>query len=397
MLCEVYKTVNYPGGIERVLCNFSNELIKRGYDVTYVCLDTEKGLPYYYLDNHVKFLNLCFFGEKYINLKYYVAKLKKEVKRLFCGARMTFWGKAISDPKKEYFEKEYIARLRDYFKIETPDIIICADSQSLYIAQSACDNVIPTIAMCHTDPLLLVEDIPLHEIESWKRACFVQVLTESFKNTFLNLGIKRLECIPNAVEKPYKFRTYNKEYKKVIFVGRIEKIIKRPHLLVEAFSKISAKHKDWKIDFYGSIDNKKYYNNIVKIVKQNGLDDNINFCGVVNNIQEKYLEYDIYVTTSSFEGFGLSLVEAMGIGLPAIGYKNCSSVNELIEDGITGLLCDDGIDELAKALDKLMSDGELRKKMGISARKYADKFNPKEIYDEWERLLIRAINEGYEK
>ena len=142
---------------------------------------------------------------------------------------------------------------------------------------------------------------------------------------------------------------------------------------------------------------KKYYNNIVKIVKQNGLDDNINFCGVVNNIQEKYLEYDIYVTTSSFEGFGLSLVEAMGIGLPAIGYKNCSSVNELIEDGITGLLCDDGIDELAKALDKLMSDGELRKKMGISARKYADKFNPKEIYDEWERLLIRAINEGYEK
>ena len=33
MLCEVYKTVNYPGGIERVLCNFSNELIKRGYSV----------------------------------------------------------------------------------------------------------------------------------------------------------------------------------------------------------------------------------------------------------------------------------------------------------------------------------------------------------------------------
>lgn len=38
MLIDEVKVVNYAGGIERVMCNFANEFVKRGYDVSFVAL-----------------------------------------------------------------------------------------------------------------------------------------------------------------------------------------------------------------------------------------------------------------------------------------------------------------------------------------------------------------------
>lgn len=46
MLIDVYKIVNYAGGIEHVLCDFANEFSRRGHKVSIVCLDIEKVLHY---------------------------------------------------------------------------------------------------------------------------------------------------------------------------------------------------------------------------------------------------------------------------------------------------------------------------------------------------------------
>lgn len=112
MLIDEVKVVNYAGGIERVMCNFANEFVKRGYDVSFVCLDTEEGKPLYFLDNSVKFINLAFLGEEYINIKYYLKKLGKELLRIFCDNKMMFLGRKLTDPKKEYFISEFIKRLK---------------------------------------------------------------------------------------------------------------------------------------------------------------------------------------------------------------------------------------------------------------------------------------------
>ena len=90
----------------------------------------------------------------------------------------------------------------------------------------------------------------------------------------------------------------------------------------------------------------------------------------------------------------LALTEAMAAGLPAIGYKSCPSVNELIIDGYNGFLCDDGIDDFAEKLKILMSDAELRKKMGENARKSMEKFAPEKIWDQWEALIKEVVAEN---
>lgn len=81
------------------------------------------------------------------------------------------------------------------------------------------------------------------------------------------------------------------------------------------------------------------------------------------------------------------MTEAMSDGLPAIGYKNCPAVNELIKDGENGFLCEKGVDAFAQALEKLMSDEELREKMGKAAKEDMKHYAPEKIWDMWEKLI----------
>lgn len=61
-------------------------------------------------------------------------------------------------------------------------------------------------------------------------------------------------------------------------------------------------------------------------------------------------ETDIFAFPSHHEGFPLALTEAMGVGIPAVGYRSCPAVNELIHDGEDGYLTDDGAAPFAEAL-----------------------------------------------
>ena len=81
MLVDVYKIVNYAGGIEKVLCEFANHFSQRGDEVVITCLDTEKGRPLYLLNDKVKFVNLCFkYGQQYNRgLKYYLVKFENYI------------------------------------------------------------------------------------------------------------------------------------------------------------------------------------------------------------------------------------------------------------------------------------------------------------------------------
>ena len=109
--------------------------------------------------------------------------------------------------------------------------------------------------------------------------------------------------------------------------------------------------------------------------------------GATDNVLDVYNKAAIFAFPSAYEGFGLALTEAMSAGLPVIGYKNCPAVNELIKDGENGYLCEDGVNAFAQALDKLMSDEKLRKKMGKAAKEDMKQYDSEKIWDMWEKLI----------
>ncbi len=104
--------------------------------------------------------------------------------------------------------------------------------------------------------------------------------------------------------------------------------------------------------------------NLKQIAHRCRVADSISFMGYQNNPYPIMLQADLLVCSSRVEGFGLTIAEAMILGLPVISMR-CSGPEELLQGGKYGELCDDYI-SLAHAIGRACSDADylqgLRKK-----------------------------------
>lgn len=400
MLIDVYKIVNYAGGIEHVLCDFANEFSRRGHKVSIVCLDIEKGTPLYPLYNNVKFVNLCYEHGKPYNqgFKFHWVKIEKEILRTFGGKKLIIGGKRRNDPKKEYFYQCFTERLKKCVREDPPDVVLGASPDASLLTYKVLSSVfqksIPQISMCHVNPYESTKNMTDEEIDVWRKISAVQVLMPSFVNAVKKVGVKNVVCIPNTVTQIPIFKRTDllKCHHNIISVGRVEHDVKRPHLLLEAFSKIADSFPDWQLHIYGDVSNKRYVKKLKRFVKIKKLENQIFFDGPTTNIYDKLRKSDIFVTTSASEGFGLAATEAMSMGVPVIAYKNTGALSDLIHNGINGYLCDDGIENISRKLSYLMKNQALRVFMGKNAGDSVVEYTPKIVWDKWESILYTLYN-----
>ena len=275
-----------------------------------------------------------------------------------------------------------------------PDLIVSSNINTSGLLLYKAKTTIPVITMSHGDVSDHFTTYPDDSVKSISGSAVVQVLLPSYKKIIksgapeskvvvIGNAVPQYDfCVDLSIEKP----VYN-----VVTVGRLTKNIKRPHLLIHAFAKLAEKYPNWNLELWGDKDRAAYYKQLQATIKMNKLEGRIFLKGATKDVPNDVLKRaDIFAFPSSAEGFGLALAEGMSAGLPAVGYKNCNGVNELIKDGVTGILCEDGVQTLADALDKLMGDRDLRIKMGEAARLSMKQYAPELIWDKWEELLERV-------
>lgn len=113
--------------------------------------------------------------------------------------------------------------------------------------------------------------------------------------------------------------------------------------------------------------------NIINIIQHNNL-TNIEMVGFVSG-EDKYscfLNSDIYLFPSYYEGMPTSVLEAMAFGLPIV----CSKVGalpEIFHNGINGFMVDD-LGQLKSYVEKLLNDDKLRERIGENNRRYAEDY-----------------------
>jgi glycosyltransferase involved in cell wall biosynthesis len=91
------------------------------------------------------------------------------------------------------------------------------------------------------------------------------------------------------------------------------------------------------------------------------------------------------------EGWGLNVVEAATHGTPTIAYRGAGGVSESIVHGRTGILVDD-LDEMAEAVDALLTDHQVRATMGEAAAAHAARFSWSRTVLAWESLLRDVVS-----
>ena len=383
LLADLHRFYGYSGGIENVFAHMAEALAARGHTVIGVFADEKaRGEFFFSVPETVRLYDLYHMDGYPALSSAGGRKVLREIIRPFSRAAARTQNYKILARTKD--------RLAAILEKEAPDIIVSFREPTGRLLLDGIGTKIPVISMLHNDPDEIFRGVPAKEIRALEKSVCIQVLLPGFVPSARKyISHKNIIVIPNAVRRAKTAATPGAEKKThiVTCVGRLTGRTKRQHLLIEAFTKIADRFPDWKLEFWGDTYDKPYVAKLHRQIESAGLKDRIRLCGTTKDMASVWKKTDIFAFPSHHEGFALALVEAMSAGIPAIGYRACSAVNEIIRDGETGILCEDGAAPLAKALETLMENPALRAAYGEKAKEAAGAYEADKVWDEWERLF----------
>jgi glycosyltransferase involved in cell wall biosynthesis len=166
--------------------------------------------------------------------------------------------------------------------------------------------------------------------------------------------------IPNYVKTDvFKPLNTNKKKDSICFIGRLS-TEKNLYALLKALNGLS-----YALTIIGSGEQKELLNNFTI---ENAV--NVNFLGNIPNhdLPEILNKHELFILPSLYENMPKTLLEAMSCGMPVIG-TNVKGINEVIEHGKNGILCDTDSNSIRNAIISLMGDEALKEKLGENARR----------------------------
>lgn len=214
------------------------------------------------------------------------------------------------------------------------------------------------------------------------------------KRRLMKEGIKEgsVTVIPNIVEiERFLSRPpESNQVPRILYLGQYSEY-KGPQVLLKALCGLEAPYE---CSFYGS---GPLRDEMIEYIKKNRLSARIFDEVPQGRVHELYASHDIIVFPSLVaEAFGRVAVESMASGKPVIA-SAVGGVTDIVEDGITGFLYPPGnVEALSHALQKLVSDGSLRREFGRRAQKvaterYSAEAVTKKVLDVYRKILaVRA-------
>ena len=216
-----------------------------------------------------------------------------------------------------------------------------------------------------------------------------------------------------------QFACYTSHSPKIVTipVGSVDQLTKpqesrKPFSLITASRLAKEKHIDWLVkavieahkelpeltfDIYGSGGEE---GRLHEIIAAGQAEEYIKLKGHAD-LSRIYSQYEVYLTASTSEGFGLTLMEAIGSGLPLIGFDVPYGNQTFIEDGENGYLIpsssDHVEDEIKKAYAEKICQLYLENRLeGMREKSYqiAEKFLTQEILDKWEKTIKEVVDDS---
>ena len=127
-------------------------------------------------------------------------------------------------------------------------------------------------------------------------------------------------------------------------------------------------------------------------VAEHGMEDDVRFWGPVDDPADLMRAADLFVHPSHYEAFGLSVAEALASGLP-VAATAVRGLNEYLVDEQNALLCPPNAPaELARRLDRLLRDAQLRQQLGPAGRATAERqFDPDRAFEALFDLMRQSL------
>ena len=129
------------------------------------------------------------------------------------------------------------------------------------------------------------------------------------------------------------------------------------------------------------------WQSLEKSAAELGISDHVHFLGYRTDAPELYRCCDLFVFMTFREGLSVALMEAMSSAMPIVCTKIRGNT-DLIEDGVSGLFCQNSPEALAQMLSKVYAAPEKRKALGQAAAERSGLFDEKTIHERMKEIYF---------
>jgi GalNAc-alpha-(1->4)-GalNAc-alpha-(1->3)-diNAcBac-PP-undecaprenol alpha-1,4-N-acetyl-D-galactosaminyltransferase len=190
-------------------------------------------------------------------------------------------------------------------------------------------------------------------------------------------------CLDQLALSPSALPVYDWSHT-ITAMGRLE-VEKGFDLLIDAFGQVTADFPDWGLVIYGEGSLRE---KLSAQIESLGLAERIRLPGVTAAPAVALRQSDLFVLSSRYEGFGLTLVEAMSCGLPVVATDCPCGPSEIVHPDVDTLVVPrENATAMAQAMSRLMSDPAERRRLGENARLSAQRFSLDAAMQAWEREI----------
>jgi len=315
-------------GLEKVACEIIEELSKK-YDFIYV---TQKG----------PIINTL----KKKNIKYYI------------------------------IDSMNVKEIKKVIKVLKPSIIHAHDYRASCICSLSTSNI-PIISHLHANPnwIKKIDFLSLSYLFCAKKMKIILTVSNSIENEYVfSKYIKnKIKCISNpfSIEYVKKLVKLNAEKKyDICCIGRLDEP-KDPYMFCDIIKEISQRNDNIKSVWIGD---GPYREDIIKYCETLEIENNVDFCGFKENPYQLLSESKLFLLVTKWEGFGLSVLESLSLGVPAI-VSNVGGLRGIVT-AKCGKLCNNKI-EFVDEVNLLLYNKDIYLKKSnnclIQAKKYDNK------------------------
>lgn len=262
---------------------------------------------------------------------------------------------------------------------------------------------LPLVLSERSDPAKQVLPKPWRWLRkrTYRRATTVICQTAAAARWLAELGIAS-RVVPSAVDVPPSALVSqtadgtvrdkdSTDRRLIVTVGRLshEKGMDR---LINAFAKIASRSPNWDLRIVGDGPCRK---SLQSQIESSSLQVRVALAGWKSPVWSELQSADLFVLPSRYEGFPSALLEAMAVGLPVIALDSQEGSMEVIRPQVDGVIAADDVDSLAEAMARLTMDADLRAHLGANAKSVLERFGWESMVDQYEAVLVQAIESDF--
>ena len=195
---------------------------------------------------------------------------------------------------------------------------------------------------------------------------------------------KLVEVIPNSVSIHTVLNTEKLPFDYIIAVGRLVPL-KQFDQLIESYSNSVLPEKNIHLVILGTGEEQTLLEN--RIANLN-LEDEVHLLGFKENVWDYIFNAKFLVLSSQYEGFPMTILEALSLGIPAISFDCESGPNEMITNEYNGILVENqNFTELTHKMNIFVEDEVLYQNCKTNAISSVAKFQSEVVINQWLQVL----------